>query len=192
MRFLAKLLKATGRAVYAEPTEAGVAPTDSIVTIDQSVRITEPVTIDAGRGGRIEIGRNSVISPYSMLLAHGGTIVIGEHCTINPFSVLYGHGGLYIGNYVRIATHCVFIPANHVFDDADAPIARQGLTKKGIHVGDDVWFGAGCRILDGVSIGDGAVIGAGAVVNRAVPSRSIFAGVPAKQIGTRDGSPVAQ
>ena len=120
-----------------------------------------------------------------MLLAHGGEIVLGENCSVNPFCVLYGHGGLHIGNYVRIATHCVFVPANHVFDDPDMPIARQGQTTEGIRIGDDVWLGAGCRVLDGVVIGQGAVIGAGSVVTKEVPSMTIVAGVPARVIGSR-------
>lgn len=115
-----------------------------------------------------------------MLLPYGGHVNIGEFCTINPFCVLYGHGGLQIGNFVRIATHTVIIPANHVFDDANTPIARQGLTKRGVRIGDDVWIGAGVRILDGVTIGSGAIIAAGSVVNKNVPPLTIVGGIPAK------------
>ncbi|MEZ4484842.1 MAG: DapH/DapD/GlmU-related protein [Syntrophotaleaceae bacterium] len=39
-------------------------------------------------------------------------------------------------------------------------------------IGDDVWIGAGVRILDGVRIGKGSVIGAGAVVAKDVPGYS--------------------
>ena len=40
-------------------------------------------------------------------------------------------------------------------------MCTQPLTKKGIVIGDDIWIGANCIILDGVRIGDGAVIAAG-------------------------------
>ena len=153
--------------------------------VHAKARVDRKATIDAGHGGRVAIGSGSVVGPYTMLLAYGGEIVLGENCSVNPFCVLYGHGGLHIGNYVRIATHCVFIPANHVFDDPDTPIARQGVTTKGIRIDDDVWLGAGCRVLDGVMIGQGAVVAAGSVVTRDVPPMAIVAGVPARQIGSR-------
>jgi acetyltransferase-like isoleucine patch superfamily enzyme len=65
------------------------------------------------------------------------------------------------------------------------PIHQQPEVKKGIKIGNDVWIGAGCRILDGVEIGDGAVIAAGAVVNKNVSSQTIFGGVPARMLGMR-------
>lgn len=50
---------------------------------------------------------------------------------------------------------------------------------------DDVWIGAGVRVLDGVVLGAGCVIGAGAVVTRSVEPRIVVAGVPAKRIASR-------
>jgi acetyltransferase-like isoleucine patch superfamily enzyme len=120
-----------------------------------------------------------------MILSHGGDIVIGDDCSVNPYSILYGHGGLKIGDKVRIASHTVIIPGNHKFGRVDIPIFRQGVTMKGIVIDDDVWIGANCTILDGVSIGKGAVIGAGSVVTRDVEPFSVVAGVPARVITTR-------
>lgn len=150
------------------------------VSLGPYCRIGKHAIIDCSGGGRVSIGRNSVVFQFAMLLPYGGHVNIGEFCTINPFCVLYGHGGLQIGNFVRIATHTVIIPANHVFDDANTPIARQGLTKRGVRIGDDVWIGAGVRILDGVTIGSGAIIAAGSVVNKNVPPLTIVGGIPAK------------
>lgn len=136
--------------------------------------------------GELNIGNNTHIYPYAMLLTHQGKIVIGENCTIHPFCNLYGlDGNLIIGDWVRIATHTVIIPANHVFDNTEIPIRQQGLTMKGVIIRDDVWIGAGVRILDGVTIGNGVVIGAGAVVTRDIPDYSIVAGNPARIIKSR-------
>lgn len=137
--------------------------------------------------GEIRIGRNCTIADGVILLTDGGRITLGDNVSINPYSVLYGQGGLAIGNDCRIAANVTIVPANHVFSSIDLPIRAQGLSKKGIQIGQDVWIGAGARILDGVSIGDKAVIGAGAVVTKNVPAYAIFAGVPARQIGARDG-----
>lgn len=135
----------------------------------------------------VHVGEKTVIKPYVMLMTYpGGHIKIGKNCSINPFCVLYGHGGLEIGDDVRIATHSVFIPANHNISDLESLISSQGLTKKGIKVGNNVWIGAGCTILDGVEIGVGSVIGAGSVVTKSVDPYSIVAGVPAKIIKKRN------
>lgn len=157
------------------------------INIGSKVSINSHVTLSCyDNNSHIKIGDNSVIKPYAMLMTYpGGMIEIGDNCSINPFCVLYGHGGLKIGNNVRIATHTVFIPANHNFENGEVPIMEQGLTKKGILIGNDVWIGAGCIILDGCEIGDGAVIGAGSVVTKNVAANAVVAGVPSRLIKFR-------
>lgn len=120
-----------------------------------------------------------------MLMAYGGSIVVGDRVSINPFCILYGHGGLQIGSDVLIAAHVTIIPANHKFDRTDVPIRKQGESRLGITIGDDVWIGTGARILDGVTIGTGSVIAAGAVVKDDVQPYNVVAGVPARPIKTR-------
>jgi len=99
--------------------------------------------------------------------------------------MLYGHGGLRIGNCVKIATQCVFIPADHCFSDPKQQIMDQGLTCKGIDIGNDVWFGAGVKVLDAVRIADGCVIGAGSVVSRSLDQAGVYVGAPARLIRKR-------
>jgi acetyltransferase-like isoleucine patch superfamily enzyme len=133
----------------------------------------------------IEIGKDTLIGPAAMLFSSQGHIRVGDHCSINPFCVLYGQGNLTIGNWVRIAAHTVIVTSNHVFDDPHKPIKTQGLTKRGVTIEDDVWIGAGARILDGCRIGKGSVVGAGSVVTRSVDPYTIVVGAPARVIGTR-------
>lgn len=52
-------------------------------------------------------------------------------------------------------------------------------------IGDNVFVGAGARVLGGISVGDGAVIGANAVVINDVPSGATVVGIPARQKGPR-------
>lgn len=65
-------------------------------------------------------------------------------------------------------------------DDWIAPI--DFAKKKHIEIGNDVWIGRRCLILDGVNIGDGAIVAAGAVVTKDIPPFAIVGGVPAKVI----------
>ncbi|MCX7009570.1 MAG: DapH/DapD/GlmU-related protein, partial [Kiritimatiellaeota bacterium] len=55
----------------------------------------------------------------------------------------------------------------------------------GITVGDNAWFGAGAKVLDGVKIGAHSIIGTGAVVTKDIPEYSIAVGLPAKVIRDR-------
>ena len=49
-----------------------------------------------------------------------------------------------------------------------------------ITVGNHVWFGGGCRILPGVTIGSNVVIGAGSVVTHDIPDNCVAAGNPCR------------
>jgi acetyltransferase-like isoleucine patch superfamily enzyme len=137
--------------------------------------------------GHISIGERTSVRPYALLYTYGGEISLGDRCTVNPFTVIYGHGGVVIGNDVHIATHSVIVSSNHLFGDANVTIAAQGVTRIGIVIEDDVWIGAGARVLDGVRIGRGAVVAAGAVVTKDIVSLAVVGGVPARVLSMRTG-----
>lgn len=164
--------------------KAFVAGLHPRVCVGRGTRLALSTTIKPGRG-RIEIGKDGIVGPYSMLMTYGGSIAIGDRVSINPFCILYGHGGLKIGSDVLIAAHVTIIPANHKFDRTDVIIRKQGESRLGIEIGDDVWIGTGARILDGVTIGTGSVVAAGAIVKDDVPPYTIVAGVPARPIKQR-------
>ena len=58
----------------------------------------------------------------------------------------------------------------------------HGYVVKDIWLENDVTVGTQSLILPGVRIGKGAVIAAGSIVNKDVPSYTLVAGIPAKQI----------
>ena len=51
---------------------------------------------------------------------------------------------------------------------------------KPVHLGNNVWLGAGVIVLPGVTIGDNSIIAAGSVVTHNVAPNVIVAGTPAK------------
>lgn len=143
-------------------------------------------TLHANDGGEIKIGYDVFIHQGAILKTYGGEIIIGNNVAINPYVIIYGmNGGVRIGSNVMIAAQSMIIPSNHNFKSLDTPMCAQGVTSIGITIEDDVWIGAGAKILDGVKVGRGSVIAAGAVVTSDVIAYSIAAGVPARIIGSR-------
>jgi len=57
-------------------------------------------------------------------------------------------------------------------------------------IGDDVYIGAGARILGGITVGNRVSVGANAVVLNDVPDDSVAVGVPASVRPARRGSPI--
>ncbi|MGH2888317.1 MAG: acyltransferase, partial [Solirubrobacteraceae bacterium] len=65
------------------------------------------------------------------------------------------------------------------------PIREQGIYKRDVRIGHNVWNGYGACILRGVTVGDNSVIGTSAVVTRNVPANAVVGGVPARLIRMR-------
>ena len=153
-----------------------------------SCKIAWSASVDGGgHGGTVTLGRRTMLDIGVVLRAYGGYINIGDDCTINPYCVLIGSDkGLIIGNGCRIAAHSSVIAVNHNYHSSSLFIYTQGCSAKGIIIEDDVWIGAGARVLDGVILRTGTVVGAGAVVTKSTEPYTVVAGVPAKKIGKRE------
>ena len=142
--------------------------------------------LQIGKQARIEIGRWSWLGHGCKLRAHEGVIsvgaktVLGQECTISA----YQH--VSIGRECVIADRVMLIDFDHGMVEVDRPIRLQGIYKRDVRVGNNVWIGYGACILRGVTVGDNAVIGTNAVVTRDVPENAVVAGVPARVIRMRD------
>jgi acetyltransferase-like isoleucine patch superfamily enzyme len=138
-------------------------------------------------GHRVTVGRFASIRPsgyYGRELGAG--LDIGDHSNIGPYCFIGCAGPVRIGSRVMMGQSVHLLAERHEMDDPDQPMQDQGVTREGIVIEDDCWLGAGCKILDGVTIGRGSVVGAGAVVTRSFPAQSIIGGVPAVVLRTRD------
>ena len=112
-------------------------------------------------------------------------IDIGNHVSIHQMCYFECIGGLKIGSHVSISHGVSVITHEHDYLQSKVPIREAPILLRPVVIEDDVWVGAGAKILGGVTLGKGTVVGAGAVVTRSVPANTIVAGVPAKIIGTR-------
>ena len=142
-----------------------------------------PAAILEPSGGTIKIGEGTYIDRGVILRALGGSIEIGSHCSVNAYSVILGT--VAIRDNSRLAPQVIVVAGNHKFSDKSRLIMDQGMSYVGISIENDVWIGAGARILDGVVLGRGTVVGAGSVVTKSTLQFEIVAGVPAKPIGER-------
>ena len=112
-------------------------------------------------------------------------ICIGKKVTLNEWVYLSGYGGLKISDGCSIGHRVSIITSNHGLK-REQKIKDQPLSSEPVFLGKDVWVGANATILGGVKIGDGAVIAAGAVVTTDVEEYSVYGGVPAKKISSRE------
>ena len=133
---------------------------------------------------RLFIGSHSALFD-DVIIAGVGEIHIGSHSSIGHNSVLVSRERIQIGSNCMLAAFCHVLDVDHEFADPGLPIPAQGLRVKPVIIGNDVWVGAGCFILRGVTIGDGAVVGANSVVTGDVPPYSVVAGSPARIVKSR-------
>lgn len=134
----------------------------------------------------ISLAKGVSIGSYVIIKTNKNPVEIGQDTQINPFTVIYGGSGVYIGRDVMIAPHCMIAAGNHDFKQLKMPIRwARNISRGPIIIEDDVWIGANSTVLDGVTIKRGCVIGAGSVVTKNTKEYGIYAGVPAKKIGSR-------
>ncbi len=112
------------------------------------------------------------------------TVVVGENSSINRNCFYDGGAPLTIGDECAIAYNVVFCTITHAPGDAHRRAGKQ--VNRPIQVGDGCWIGANTVILPGVTIGAGCIIAAGAVVRNDCEPNSLYAGVPARRIGSAD------
>ncbi|MBM2829430.1 MAG: Acetyltransferase (isoleucine patch superfamily)-like protein [Gammaproteobacteria bacterium] len=159
------------------------------ITLEEDVIIDEFAQLIAStkQSQGITIGARSFVRSFAMINAGppNGYVHIGRDSGIGQGAILYGNGGLSIGNNVMIAGQCFVVASSHNFDNPTRSISEQGYSAKGITIEDNVWIGAGVKILDGVTIGNGAIVGANAVVTHSIQPNIKVAGVPAREIKTR-------
>jgi acetyltransferase-like isoleucine patch superfamily enzyme len=110
---------------------------------------------------------------------------LGNNVSIHPLCYIDAQGDILIGNDVSISHNVSIVSFEHDYSDASKPIKDAAVILKEVVIEDDVWIGAGARVLAGARIGAGSVIGAGAVVKKDIPPMSVAVGVPAHVVRSR-------
>lgn len=111
--------------------------------------------------GKVTIGKNTWVGPFTLLDGSGGELIVGDHCNISAGVQIYTHDTV---------KQCL-------------SGGKQPKAESSTHIGDRCYIGPMTIISQGVTIGQCSVIGANSFVNRSFPDYSIIAGSPAKKIG---------
>jgi acetyltransferase-like isoleucine patch superfamily enzyme len=158
------------------------------IRLGDDVVVDDLVVLDAkGSANRgIDIGHGVFLGRGTILSCKDGDIVLGDHVNIGFHSEVFSGSSVTVGAYGLFAAYTYLVGGGHEFERPGLPVIEQDRRSRGIALGENVWLGAGVKVLDGIRIGSNVVVGAGAVVTEDLPDGAVAAGVPARVIRSRE------
>lgn len=157
------------------------------IFIGDNVVIDENCVLDA-KGETNEglfIGSGSFIGRNTILSCKNGNIRLAENVNMGFFCHIFSASNVSLGKNNLLAAYCYIIGGTHKMDRIDVSPLEQERISLGIVMEENLWLGAGVKVMDGVRIGRDSVIGTSAVVTKDIPEYSIAVGIPAKVVRNR-------
>ena len=142
--------------------------------------------LQIGRNAEIRFGRFVWLGHGTKIRCHEGRVEIGAKTVLGQECTISAYQRVRIGEQCVIADRVMLIDFDHNVADSEHPIRKQGIYKRDVVVGSNVWIGYGACILRGVRVGDNAIVGTNAVVTADVPANAVVGGIPAKVIRMRE------
>jgi acetyltransferase-like isoleucine patch superfamily enzyme len=137
-------------------------------------------------GATVRFGRFVWVGDGTKIRCHEGTVAIGAKTVLGQECTISAYRHVRIGEQCVIADRAMFIDFDHGIVEVERPIRQQGIYKRDVVIGSNVWVGYGACFLRGVSVGDNSVVGTSAVVARDVPANAVVGGIPARVLRMRD------
>jgi acetyltransferase-like isoleucine patch superfamily enzyme len=147
--------------------------------------IAPGVTFEIGRDARVVLGRWSWIGHGTKIRAHEGEVIVGAKSVLGQEVTISCYQHVSIGRECIVADRAMLIDFDHGVVETERPIRAQGIYKRDVRIGHNVWVGYGASFLRGATVGDNAVVGTYAVVTRDVPADAVVGGVPARVLRMR-------
>jgi acetyltransferase-like isoleucine patch superfamily enzyme len=144
------------------------------------------VKLEIGRNATLRVGRFAWIGNGSKIRVHEGEVQIGAKTVMGQECTISAYQRVTIGRECIVADRVMLIDFDHGVVEVERPIRLQGIYKRDVEVGNNVWIGYGACILRGVFVGDNAIVGTSAVVTKTVPDNAVVAGIPAQVIRMRE------
>jgi maltose O-acetyltransferase len=132
----------------------------------------------------LSCGKNLIIAT-GFKIRNPQLLAVGDNVNISDDVFIQAGGEVEIGNNVAIGPSAKIWSQNHKVEGLGA-VNEVDYEYKKVVIEDDVWLGANCFIMPGVTIKKGSIISACSVVGvKAYPQYAIIAGNPARVIGNR-------
>ncbi len=131
------------------------------------ISIVSPLAaLKTSQKGEIYFDSKAAIRAGTEISATHGRVQIGKNCFVNRDCVIASHEAICLKDNVTIG------PGTYIYDhDHDG---NGGFITNKIVIEENVWIGAGCIILKGVTIGKGAIVAAGTLVTKDVQPNTII------------------
>ncbi|HEY1688091.1 MAG TPA: DapH/DapD/GlmU-related protein [Solirubrobacteraceae bacterium] len=143
------------------------------------------VHLEIGPNAKLTIGRWTWIGHGSKIRVHEGEVSIGAKTVMGQECTISAYQRVSIGRECIIADRVMLIDFDHGVVEVERPIRLQGIYKRDVKVGHNVWMGYGACVLRGVEVGDNSVLGTYAVATSDIPANAVAGGVPARVIRMR-------
>lgn len=121
------------------------------IHIGESVIFNESNNIAIKQSGKLIVGKNTYITRGTIACLE--KVEIGENCILGEGMKIFDH--------------------NHQYSTQPFSVSKTAFNTAPVKLGNNVWTGANCIILKGVTIGDNVILGAGCVIHKDVPANSV-------------------
>lgn len=121
------------------------------IAISEQVVFNESNNFAIKKAGKFTVGKNTYITRAT--IACFEKVEIGDNCILGEGMKIFDH--------------------NHQYSKEPFSVSKTEFNTAPVKLGNNVWTGANCIILKGVTIGDNVILGAGCIIHRDVPANSI-------------------
>lgn len=107
-------------------------------------------------------------------IEHPWNLTLNHLASLGDRAHVYSLGKISVGTRAIVAQEAYLCTGTHDFSHPVRPLQTAEIT-----IGPDVFLGARCFVMPGVSVGANTIVGACSVLTRSVPPNVLVAGNPA-------------
>lgn len=138
----------------------------SWISLGASLKIFKGANFHIGRG--VRISSNAVVS-----VVGGAVLSIGDKSWIGPGCIIYCEENVHIGKSVRIAHYTSILDHDYQIHQGGSLFDKSRVSSA-VTIDSNLWIGAYCVVMKGVTIGSNSVIAAQTILRCAnVPANSL-------------------
>lgn len=142
----------------------------SRIKFESIPKINSKTKIITKKHCKLEIGKNLRCRDNVVFrLDNVGHVSIGNNCFFNDNCQINSQESITFGNNVICGQNVLFFDHDHDYKNN-----VNNFVRKDIKIGNNVWIGANCVILKGVTIGDNVVVAAGNIISKNIEDDAVY------------------